>query len=245
MNAQKKTAILVILILLVGVLSVIIAFARNSATSSENFQLLAQAFPALSGASTSENHTLFQSGGELGGGQQSTSESFALHSGFWLGDSITPTPTSTETPTPTLTPTPPPPSGPVFLPIIVRPVPFFEPPNEEEDNDSASQANGPLRFGPAYSPYPDDTWDFFYVILTSTGQITIDVTDHPLAGDNGLQVQLYYQSVSANNKVGVANVAPYHIEYSGQPGTYYIVVFTDVSKCGPCETPYQVEVDSP
>ena len=56
----------------------------------------------------------------------------------------------------------------VSLPLVLQGyMPYFEGPWEREDNDRASQANGPLRSGQDYYGYPDDAFDYFYLSLAS------------------------------------------------------------------------------
>jgi hypothetical protein len=160
----------------------------------------------------------------------------------------TPCATLTLTPTPTHTPTDtpfPPVPSPIFLPIILRPIPCFPGPNEQEPNGSASEANGPLCLNQDYFGTPgDNNWDYFSYTLSAPGTITIEVTNHPLASVGGAQVQLYYGSVSAANKVGEDVTDPYEIAYDGAAGTYYVVIFNDISKCAQvdCSLPYTLRI---
>jgi serine protease len=170
---------------------------------------------------------------------------------YYVGNSTptptpTPTPTSSRTPTPTATPTssrtptatttptatftatstqpshntPP---GKVYLPMLLRDfISYFEGPWEREDNDSAAQANGPIRFNTAYSGYPDDEKDYFFFNLDSTANLTVKLNNH-----TGTDVQLlvYYQV--AGNQVGQDWDAPYQIDLKNTPpGLYYIYIYT-------------------
>lgn len=184
-------------------------------------------------------------------------------------DTLTPTPTSTNTPTPTATstqtptPTPTSPPPPVYLPIAMRaptltPTPtstpyFFPGPVEIEPNDSSAQANGNLISGQPYLGIPNngspDTGfrDYFKIELVTFGTLKVDVLNHPLEAVTGAQVQVFYQTTQ--NQVGVDVLPPYHIEYTGDPGTYYIYIYNDISKCdGPgvnCKTYYTLSVTYP
>jgi|GEM_PF-1686992 len=112
-----------------------------------------------------------------------------------------------STATPTVTPT-------------ATPV-YFEGPWEQEPNNSWLQANGPLRSGRDYRGYPNDEKDYFSIRTQNPGRIIMDLTNH--TGQN-VQLQLFYQSVG--NRVAVRTSPPYHLEYDGQPGTYYIYINT-------------------
>ncbi|NUM46770.1 MAG: hypothetical protein HUU38_18860 [Anaerolineales bacterium] len=224
-----KFAFPLLLIVFFISLVTLVALARNPASESENYQLLAQVLPSLAGQSTSENYDLVSTGGEpLGGGQESVSENFGLRSGFWLGNE------ATEPPPPVF--------GNIFLPIVtLNASSFFEGPNELEPNDSSAQANGPLRIGKEYFGLPTDDRDFYSFFTTVQGQIMIDLTNHPLELVNGAQVQLFYQSV-IGGAVAIDVAPPYQLVYNGSPGIYYLLVFTDTSKCGNCTVPYTLHV---
>jgi hypothetical protein len=127
----------------------------------------------------------------------------------------------------------------VHLPLAVRDyVPYFEGPCEEEDNDTYLQANGPLRSDRDYCGYPDDAKDYFSIYLRTGGAITVDLTDH--AG-GGVQLLLFYQSPT--DLRGWIWTEPYHIEYSGPAGWYYVYIYTE---SGYSETtPYTLRVTYP
>ncbi|GAB4581189.1 MAG: hypothetical protein Fur0022_39360 [Anaerolineales bacterium] len=158
----------------------------------------------------------------------------------------TPTATETSTPTPTFTATlPPPPPPPIYLPLALKPEPptptptatpfFFPGPVEKEPNDNTTQANGFLLSDEVYLGLPNNGnaetgfRDYFKIHLDTSGLISIDVLNHPLATVAGAQLQLFYEDI--NNRVGIDLQAPYHIEYEGSPGTYYIYIFNDITKC--------------
>ncbi len=161
---------------------------------------------------------------------------------------LTPTPTNTPTPTPTPTftpsPTPMGTPGMIYLPLALRPIPCLSPYTESEPNGPPqTDADGPLCLNQVYTASPNDSWDYFTFILDHPDNLLIEINNHPLAGVNGAQVQLYYQAVSPANKVGEAITPPYQIEYTAQAGTYYLIVFTDTSKCGSCEQPYTLQIN--
>lgn len=114
----------------------------------------------------------------------------------------TSTPTSTTTPTPTsvgATPTATRPVKPactqstvgecrVFLPGIVHIIdPYFPSQTELEPNNTAQQANGPLRSGGTYQGRPNDNKDYWFVDLPANASLTIEITNHT-GGDLQLQV---------------------------------------------------------
>ena len=62
---------------------------------------------------------------------------------------------------------------------------------EQEDNDSCSQANGPLTSGEAYYGYPDDLRDWFKINVGTSGQVAMTLDNH--VGE-GAQLQLWDES---------------------------------------------------
>lgn len=222
---EKFTTILITVIGTLIIFTWSIAAPNQPASSSANFQLVAQAMPALAGVSASANFRLVHSGGEAaGGGQESASQSYGLRSGFWLGSLST--------------------VGPLYLPAALSRTCYLGQ-AELEPNDNTGQASGALCAGRDYAGTPNDAWDFFYFNTYATGQITVDLTGHPLAGVNGTQIYLFYQSTA--NQVGVDFVGPaYQIVYSNAPaGTYFIGIYNDTSKCsgGVCNTAYTLAVE--
>jgi hypothetical protein len=117
----------------------------------------------------------------------------------------------------------------VYVPVVIRapstPT-FFEGPWEQEPNNTSLQANGPLRSGQDYHGYPNDQKDYFSINPGSGGQIVIDLSNHTGAG---VQLQLFYQVADVEHRVAFDRDAPYHIQYTGQPGTYYIYIYTESS----------------
>ena len=127
----------------------------------------------------------------------------------------------------------------IFLPLTLRDfVSYFEGPWEQEPNNSYLEANGPLRSGQDYYGYPNDVKDYFSIYLRTGGQITIDLTNHT---GTGTQLQMFYQSVA--NRVASDVEAPYHIDYNGQAGLYYIYINTAGSYN--TTTPYTLRVTYP
>ena len=97
----------------------------------------------------------------------------------------------------------------------------FVGPWEIEHNDSYEQANGPLCSGQDYRGYPNDQKDFFSFDARTSGDIIVNLSGHT---GQGVQLQLFYQSVS--NLVEYVYAPPYHIEYNGPAGWYYIYIYT-------------------
>ncbi len=110
----------------------------------------------------------------------------------------------------------------IYMPMVLKDyMHYFEGPMEVEPNDTYLQANGPLRSGRDYTGYPDDDKDYFSIYLRTSGQITIDLTNHT---GTGVQLQLFYQNTSSSPLVYKYN-APYHIDYpASTAGWYYIYI---------------------
>ena len=108
-----------------------------------------------------------------------------------------------------------------YLPLVLRDhVSYFEGPWEREPNNSYLEANGALRSGRNYYGYPDEK-DYFSVYLRTGGTLTVDLTGHT---GQGVQLQLFYESVST--RVRFVPDPPYHTEYTGSGGWYYIYIYT-------------------
>ncbi len=106
----------------------------------------------------------------------------------------------------------------VYLPTVSREVSsYFEGPWEQEPNNTFSQANGPLRSGQDYFGYPDQ-YDLFSIRLYTGGVITVDLADH---SGQGVSLALYDQSQQL-----VDQETPTHLEYTAQPGLYYVYIYT-------------------
>jgi len=135
-------------------------------------------------------------------------------------DTPTRTPTFTPTPTPTLTARPG--SEMAFLPMIMRCfLVYFAGLFEVEDNDGASQANGPLSSGQNYYGYPDDRWDAFSIYLCNRGDIKVKLDDH--VGED-VRLQLYYQSTDHDADMET-KTRPYRLDWDDAPaGKYYIAI---------------------
>ncbi len=126
-----------------------------------------------------------------------------------------------------------------YVPVVVKePIFYFEDPFEFEPNDSTAQANGPLRSGVEIEGYPDDENDYFSIRTLSPGTITVELNDHT---GTGVQMLVYYQE--AGNTVAIDNTAPYALSYSGEPGTYYIRIYT--ASGFNTTTPYRLTVTYP
>ncbi len=110
----------------------------------------------------------------------------------------------------------------IYLPLVLRDyLTYFEGPWEVEPNNTYLEANGPLRSGRDYYGYPNDEKDYFSICVRRSGTITIDLSNHT---GQGVQLQLFYQSLA--NRVAYDLDPPYRVTYNGQPGRYYIYLYT-------------------
>ena len=126
-----------------------------------------------------------------------------------------------------------------YVPAVMRePIFYYEDPFEFEDNDSLAQANGPLRPGWEIQGYPDDENDYFSILTRNSGTITVDLSDHT---GGGVQVLVYFQT--AGNTVAIDNTAPYALSFSGEPGVYYVRIYTASGYNS--TTPYRLTVTYP
>ena len=128
----------------------------------------------------------------------------------------------------------------VYLSLALRDyMHSFEGPWEQEPNNTYLTANGPLRSGRDYNGYPNDEKDYFSIYLRTSGQIVIDLSNH-----NGMEVQLqlFYQN-TANPPVAIQTSAPYHIEYTGAAGWYFIYIHSAGNYNS--TTPYTLRVTYP
>lgn len=110
----------------------------------------------------------------------------------------------------------------VFLPNITEKyIVYFQGTMEVEPNNSWDQANGPLRSAIDYHGYPNDQKDYFSIYVYDSGSVIVDLTNH-----TGIdtQLQLFYNTI--DNRVAYDPSPPYHIDYPGQPGWYYIYIYT-------------------
>jgi hypothetical protein len=137
-------------------------------------------------------------------------------------------PTATRTPTATMTRTSQ--SVRVWLPVValdyLNDFRYFEGPWEVEPNDTAAQANGPLRFQRDYYGHPDDQRDYYYFYLSAPGRLIVDMTVDQL---RDMQMQLFRGLPENGDRIGYAGGPPYHIEVSATAGWYYVLVYTDTS----------------
>jgi len=126
-----------------------------------------------------------------------------------------------------------------YLPLTLRDyLQYFDGPWEAEPNNTYLQANGPLISGRDYRGYPDDERDYFSVYIRKPGPLTIDLTDHT---GQAVQLQLFYQGI--DNRVAFDTAPPYTITYDGQPGWYYIYIYTGGGHNS--TTPYTLRVTYP
>jgi hypothetical protein len=102
----------------------------------------------------------------------------------------------------------------VYLPAITSNSSWWE----MEPNNSIESANGPLLSGYVYFGYPDAAGigDFYFLDMDIDGQITIQLSDYDVPGG---QLQLFD---AQRNQVGFDQEPPFHIEYAGSAGRYYV-----------------------
>lgn len=115
----------------------------------------------------------------------------------------------------------------IYLPLVLRDyISYFEGPCEQEDNDRAGQANGPLRSGRDYCGYPNDEYDWFFITLRTGGDIVVEVTNY--VGTGG-QLLLYTQSgILLKRDYQGPNDSDLRIQYTVPTGgLYYIAVYTE------------------
>jgi hypothetical protein len=117
----------------------------------------------------------------------------------------------------------------VFLPALLKDVvDYYTGEGENEPNNTSLQANGALVSGQLYRGAHNDERDYFSLYLRDTGTLTVAM-DSP---NGGTQIQLFYQVADVAHRVGFDPTAPYHIEHTGAPGWYYILVYTNPDYAG-------------
>lgn len=133
----------------------------------------------------------------------------------------------------------------IFMPMATYGLPpdCFQGPGEQEPNNKADEATGPIcPWIPSLQGFPNDNYDFFTFETTAAGPITIRLLNHT---NSGVQVRLYYQEYVAGNSVALGFLPPdYRLTWEGAPGLYYILVFTDSPVSGTTQ-PYTLEVTRP
>lgn len=155
---------------------------------------------------------------------------------------LTPTETSTPTRTPTITPTPTPRL--LHLPLVLKqptatptptptssptptpsPTSTPDPTFESEPNNSAATADGPLASGVTYRGHPNDAYDLFFFETTGSGPITVRLDGHT---GLGVQLQLFWQNTTVENRVAYDVSAPYEIQDPGNRGAgkYFIYIYS-------------------
>jgi hypothetical protein len=118
----------------------------------------------------------------------------------------------------------------VYVPLLLSDAYFFfTGPFEQEPNNSGDQPNGALIFNQDYQGYPNDLKDYFSFNLPATGVFTITLDDH---SGMGVQLQLFYDKVTVDNRVAADVVAPFQIAFGTQSGEnpqagwYFIYIYT-------------------
>ena len=130
----------------------------------------------------------------------------------------------------------------LYMPFVTRDfLHCFKGPAESEPNDTPPQANGalcPERAFTGTNRGADDR-DYYYFSTRTAGPITVNVSNLAL----GAQVQVFYQIVSVNTRVGFAGAPPFLIQLNHQPsGVYYVLVFTPLGYSGGA---YTLQVTAP
>lgn len=116
---------------------------------------------------------------------------------------------------------------------------------EREPNNSYLEATGPAASGVSYYGYPSDERDYFSFSLTSRGEIVVEMTGHVSASaEHKPQLLLYYRVPQDGGQVRRVYEPPYRLEYTGDPGQYYIYVFTPTESVS-AVAPYTLRVTYP
>ena len=132
-----------------------------------------------------------------------------------------------------------------FLPNIradivtptITPTPL---PWEEEPNDIAAEATGPLDPNVSYYGYPNDLRDFFSFNVAISGRISITLQN--LTGSGNRQLLLYYEST--DNVVAYVTEEPFEIVRNNrEPGRYLILIYVESDHNS--TTPYTLRVNYP
>jgi hypothetical protein len=111
---------------------------------------------------------------------------------------------------------------------------------EQEPNDAYDQANGPLTSGKTYYGYQDNAKDYFYLDMPTSGKIIVDLFQY---SGQGVQLQLFRGVPSVGTRVAWRAAPPYHLEYNGEAGRYYVYIFTESG--GSSSEPYYLTVQFP
>ena len=133
-----------------------------------------------------------------------------------------------------------------YMPVVLYmepPPPLcFTGPNEVEDNDLGSTANGPLCRNRTYTGRINDNYDYF-MFDAAAGPILIDI---PPTANEGLQLALYYQEASGAAVIGDPEQSDgLRIVLPNAPtGRYYIRLFTPQPDPGGTQT-YSMHVQFP
>lgn len=117
----------------------------------------------------------------------------------------------------------------VFLPAILKNfISYYTAEWETEPNNTYLQANGPLKSGRVYRGVHNDEKDYYGLYLRDGGTVDVDM----ISPSGGTQIQLFYQVADVGHRVGFDPTPPYHINYTGAPGWYYIYVYTNPAYVG-------------
>jgi hypothetical protein len=117
----------------------------------------------------------------------------------------------------------------VYLPVVLKDaITYYANEWETEPNNNYLQSNGPLKSGQIYRGVHNDEKDYYSVYLPAGGTLNIDMS----SPNGGTQIQLFYQIADVAHRVGADATPPYHIEYTGAAGWYYVYVYTNPAFVG-------------
>jgi len=132
----------------------------------------------------------------------------------------------------------------IYLPVLMK---DYTPPQvgPYENNNWADYAYGPLEFTRVYTANPEDTEDWYYVVLTQTASFSVKVTDYQVKGqlaiyDSGLNL-LSADGVH-NQSMEVPNWYDFYVLYNLKPGTYYLRIHTYPFENNTSNKPYRLIV---
>lgn len=198
---QREITILAMLLLLLLLLPATLAFAQSGVFSLDWWTV-----DSGGGTSTGGGYTVFDTVGQPDAGDM-TGGGYTLAGGFWDEEAS---------------------SGTLYLPILLHDfVPCNAAPDEQEPNNTASQAN-PICLGSQVAGAHDGsqgTGDVFKIYLTAGQSIEIALDT---ANENGVQLLLYFDAESGLSLVGQDTISPFLIHYTTQgDGWYFIYVYSD------------------
>jgi hypothetical protein len=110
----------------------------------------------------------------------------------------------------------------LYLPVVaLNAITYFPGATELEPNNTSAQANGPLATGQTIAGTHNDQWDAFSVYMPVAGTVSVNLQT---PRTSQMQLQVYYQSVADPNPE-YDPTPPYHVNYTGAAGWYYIFIY--------------------